>query len=192
MRANVRYTVKANEVICLVSFPRSSLKVRAIVSLDEFQDVVSMLPIDVPAVRERLTSWGIQLSEDDTVSGGYAVGSVGFSFKKMARGLKRFAKKVASSKAFKLIGKVLDNPLIKALIPPQISMMINIASAAGKAMGGARAGNPAAVRALAEAVDKARGGDPVMAKGLALAAQLTGTRPTAVLAAAPPAESEAA
>jgi hypothetical protein len=178
-------------MICRVSFPGSSLKVRAEVSLPEFEEVVSQLPIDIPEVRARLQRWGVELSEDETVSGGYAVQNVGFSFKKFSRGLKKFAKKVAASKAFKLVSKVLDNPLIKALIPPQISMLINIAGAAGKAMSGARAGNPAAIAALASAVDKARGGDPVMARGLTLAAQLTGTKPTAVLKAAPAAPAAA-
>lgn len=197
MRASVRYITRANEMICLVSFPNSSLKVRASVDLAEFNDVLSQLPVDVPEVRARLQSWGVNFAEDETVSGGYAVEEIGFSFKKFSRGLKKFAKKVASSKAFKLIGKIINNPILKALIPPQIGMLINIASAASKAMGAARKGDPAALSAIATAVDQARGGDPVMAKGLALAAQLTGTKPTAVLraaseAATPAAESEAA
>jgi hypothetical protein len=180
MNANVRYTIRDSSLIALMTFPGSTLKLRAVLTMDEFKRVLAELPLDEPRVRESLARWGVRVSEDDTVSGD----DVGFSFRKFTRGLKRFAKKVAASKAFKMISSVLSNPIISALIPIPLGRILTIASKTSEALGAARRGDPAALAALATAVDTARGGDPLMAKGLALAAKATGQRPTELLAAA--------
>lgn len=160
MRLSVKYGVRDGRIIATAQIPGSSLVVRACLRADEFQDVLDYLGI----VR------------DDTIAG------VGFSFKKLSRGLKRFAKKVAASKVFKGIAKVVNNPIFRALIPPQIALALAIAEKAAKALGAAKRGVPGAAAALAKAVAQARDGDPIVKQGLVLAAQATGVKPSSLAA----------
>ena len=63
--------------------------------------------------------------------------TVGFSlFRKLARGVSKFAKKVARSKllrgALKLARKALSSPFLQSLLPPQVALALRAASAIAK------------------------------------------------------------
>jgi hypothetical protein len=64
--------------------------------------------------------------------------TIGFSlFRRIARGVSNFAKKVAKSKllrgAIKLARKALSSPFLQALLPPQVALALRAASALAKA-----------------------------------------------------------
>lgn len=102
--------------------------------------------------------------------------SVGFSFKKLFKAAAKIAGKVAKSKVLQMAGKIINNPLVKAIIPPQISMALGAANAAMKAIRAAKGGSAEAKAAIAKAAGQARGGNPIAAAALKAAAAATGTK----------------
>lgn len=89
---------------------------------------------------------------------------VGLSLKTLIRQAKNTAKKIAKSKAFKLLGKIANNPVFKSLLPPQITMALGALKTAARAIKAARRGSREAMRAI-----RAAAGNPAGAAALRMA-----------------------
>ena len=88
---------------------------------------------------------------------GEAREEVGLSLKTLIRQARNTAKKIAKSKAFKLLGKIANNPIFKSLLPPQITMALGALKTAARAIAAARRGSRDAMRAIRAAASNPAG-----------------------------------
>jgi hypothetical protein len=75
---------------------------------------------------------------------------VGFSFKKLARSIKKAASGIAKSKVFKTFMSA------AAFLPPPVSSVASVANGAVKTLAGMKKGDPAALRVWKDAAERAR------------------------------------
>lgn len=91
---------------------------------------------------------------------------VGLSLRTLIRQAKNTAKKLAKSKALKLLGRIAKSPVFQSLLPPQVTMALNGIKAAARAIKAARRGSRAALAAIREATSNPAGAAALrMARG---------------------------
>jgi hypothetical protein len=97
--------------------------------------------------------------------------------------LKKLARRIARGKMFRALGKIVKNPIFRAILPPQVSMAIGLAGGAAKLIGKAKKGDKKAAAKLKRAM---RSGNETAREAMRLAAAGTGTRLVFKASAMPP------
>jgi hypothetical protein len=107
------------------------------------------------------------------VTGRASIGDLGMVGGEVGFSLKKFAKGIAKSKAFRSVMKIAKNPIVASLLPPGISQALAVADGASRLIAGARRGDG---RARARLRAAAATGRPEVLEGLRVAAAASGVR----------------